>query len=68
MCVFLLSVSKKSAKSKAEAQSQKKQELERRLKDVSGQLGGSYAKKDTKKGKGEFVVVHSVVSEGQGLG
>lgn len=44
-------VSKKNAKSKAEAQSQKKQELERRLQDVSGQLGGQYAKKQAKKGK-----------------
>lgn len=55
LILISIAVSKKNAKSKAEAQSQKKLELERRLEDVSGQLGGQYAKKQTKKGKGNFV-------------
>ena len=37
-------------KSKQQVQQEKRQELEKRLQDVTGQLGGSAAKKSSKKG------------------
>jgi len=43
-------VAKKVGKSKEEAQLEKRQELERRLEDVKGQLGTSQSKKTPKKG------------------
>ena len=43
-------VAKKIGKSKEEAQLEKRQELERRLEDVKGQLGTSQSKKTPKKG------------------
>ncbi|XP_070531967.1 bromodomain-containing protein 2-like isoform X4 [Ptychodera flava] len=46
---------KNSGKTKEEQQREKKQELERRLQDVSGQLGGAYAKKSSKKADREAV-------------
>lgn len=45
---FLFSDKKPSGKSKDEQMAEKKQELEKRLQDVTGQLGAS--KKATKKG------------------
>lgn len=49
-CSFVYSTDKKvSGKSKDEQMAEKKQELEKRLQDVTGQLGT--AKKNAKKGK-----------------
>lgn len=50
---LLLSDKKVSGKSKDEQMAEKKQELEKRLQDVTGQLGT--AKKTTKKGKFFFL-------------
>ena len=50
--IYLCSTAKKqTGKSKEEAQKEKKQELEKRLQDVSGQLGGQFNKKNAKKGE-----------------
>ena len=46
-----IAAKKTQGKSKEEAQKEKKQELEKRLQDVSGQLGGQFNKKNAKKGK-----------------
>lgn len=47
-CIFLFADKKMAGKSKDEQMAEKKQELEKRLQDVTGQLGT--AKKTTKKG------------------
>ena len=53
---FVFSASKKTqGKSKEEAVKEKKQELEKRLQAVSGQLGGQFTKKAAKKG---MLVIH----------
>lgn len=50
ICFFFHLDKKVSGKSKDEAIAEKKQELEKRLQDVTGQLGGA-TKKQNKKGK-----------------
>ncbi|XP_066904418.1 bromodomain-containing protein 3 isoform X4 [Halyomorpha halys] len=55
---------KVSAKSKDEAMAEKKQELEKRLQDVTGQLGGGSAKKQAKKqGQGRLSASSSSSSD-----
>lgn len=54
---FLFADKKMSGKSKDEQMAEKKQELEKRLQDVTGQLGS--AKKSAK--KGEWLKLHCVV-------
>jgi hypothetical protein len=52
---LLLSDKKAGGKSKDEQMAEKKQELEKRLQDVSGQLGN--AKKAPKKGKNSSIII-----------
>ncbi|CAH1402072.1 unnamed protein product [Nezara viridula] len=54
---------KVSAKSKDEAMAEKKQELEKRLQDVTGQLGGSAKKQAKKQGQGRLSASSSSSSD-----